>query len=133
MPVSEHPCELDPVLVKADDWWPVEIEGMPDFSTSMKRVYAWYQNQILDRPPVRFIAHNAFLEAANQDISALSRQEKEDWWFNTELQVDLFERSVAGHRFHGETFPVFFPNLGPDVYALTEPADFPGVTPGEPR
>jgi hypothetical protein len=107
----------DPVLIKADDWWPIEIEGMPDFTLSMKRVYAWYQNQILDRPPVRFIAHNAFLEAAKQDISAFSRQEKEDWWFNVELQVDLFERSFAGHRFYGETFPVFFPNLGPDVYA----------------
>ena len=117
MTVSSQPCVHDPVLIKADDWWPVEIEGMPDFTSSMKRVYAWYQNQILDRPPVRFIAHNAFLEAAKQDISALSRQEKEDWWFNVELQVDLFERSVAGHRFHGETFPVFFPNLGPDVYA----------------
>jgi hypothetical protein len=25
------------------DWWDVELEGMPDFEMSMKRVYAWYE------------------------------------------------------------------------------------------
>ncbi|MDT8305671.1 MAG: hypothetical protein RRC07_07020, partial [Anaerolineae bacterium] len=29
----------------------------------------------------------------------------------------LFEQSIAGQTFHGETFPVYWPNLGPEVYA----------------
>lgn len=103
--------------MKMDDWWTVEIEGMPQFEMAMKRVYAWYENEIIDRPPVRFMAHNAFLEAAKEDIAALSSEEKEAWWFDAELQVDLFMKSIEGRRFHGETFPVYFPNLGPDVYA----------------
>ena len=103
--------------IMAQHRWVVEIEGMPHFDMAMKRIDAWYENEIIDRPPVRFIAHNAFLEAAKQDISTFSRQEKEAWWFDSELQVDLFIRSINGKRFHGETFPVFFPNLGPDVYA----------------
>lgn len=98
-------------------WWTVEIEGMEDFDLSMQRVYAWYENEIIDRPPVRFMAHNAFLDAATEDISDLSPSEKKAWWFDVEAQVDLFTRSIEGRRFHGETFPVFFPNLGPDVYA----------------
>ncbi len=97
--------------------WSVEIEGMDDFDLSMKRVYAWYENEIIDRPPVRFVAHNAFLEAAKEDISQLSPAGKKAWWFDGEVQVDLFIKSIAGRKFHGETFPVFFPNLGPDVYA----------------
>jgi hypothetical protein len=84
---------------------------------AMKRVYAWFDNQIVDRPPIRFMAHNAFLEAATEDIADLSKEEKEAWWFNVELQIDLFNKSIEGRRFHGETFPVYFPNLGPDVYA----------------
>jgi hypothetical protein len=104
-------------VIKTQDRWSIEIEGMPHFEMAMKRVDAWYENEIIDRPPVRFIAHNAFLETAKQDISNYSPQEKESWWFDAELQVDLFIRSIAGRRFHGETFPVFFPNLGPDVYA----------------
>ena len=34
-----------------------------------------------------------------------------------EYQVDLFERSIEGRTFHGETFPIYWPNLGPNVYA----------------
>lgn len=103
--------------------WTVEIEGMADFDMSMKRVYAWYENEVIDRPPVRFVAHNAFLEAAKEDISQLSAAEKKAWWFDVEMQIDLFERSIEGRSFYGETFPVFFPNLGPDVYAAFYGAD----------
>ena len=95
----------------------VEIEGMDDFAMSMDRIDAWYQNLIIDRPPVRFVAHNEFLESAKEDISDLSPEEKKAWWFDVETQVSLFEKSIEGCRFHGETFPVYFPNLGPDVYA----------------
>jgi hypothetical protein len=97
--------------------WTVEIEGMADFDMSMKRVYAWYENELIDRPPVRFVAHNAFLDAAKEDISQLPPTEKKAWWFDVETQVELFIKSIEGRKFHAETFPVFFPNLGPDVYA----------------
>jgi hypothetical protein len=99
------------------DWWSVEIEGMPGFDMAMQRVYAWYQNEVIERPPIRFEAHNAFLEAAKEDISNLSKEGKKAWWFDAETQVALFEKSIEGRRFHGETFPVFWPNLGPEVYA----------------
>lgn len=100
-----------------ETWWEIELQGMPHFDMAMKRVYAWFENEIIDRPPVRFMAHNAFLDQATEDIAHLSRAEKKTWWFDAELQVDLFVKSVDGKKFNGETFPVYFPNLGPDVYA----------------
>jgi hypothetical protein len=100
-----------------EDWWTVDIEAMANFNLSMERIYAWYENEIIDRPPVRFVAHNAFLEEATEDISTLSPSEKKAWWFDVETQIALFQQSIEGRRFHGETFPIFFPNLGPDVYA----------------
>lgn len=27
-------------------WWKVELENMPQFEMAMKRVYAWFENQI---------------------------------------------------------------------------------------
>jgi hypothetical protein len=99
------------------DWWTVDIEGLPEFDLAMRRVYAWLDNQILDRPPIRFQAHNAFLESATEDIADWLPEEKRAWWFDVEAQVDLFIQSIEGRRLHAETFPVFFPNLGPDVYA----------------
>lgn len=103
--------------------WSLEIEGMPQFDMAMQRVEAWYQNEIIDRPPVRFQAHNAFLNAATEEIEKLTQEEKKNWWFDVELQVDLFVKSIDGRRFHGETFPVYFPNLGPEVYAAFYGAD----------
>lgn len=95
-------------------WWTVELEGMPDFEAAMKRVYAWFEGAVLDRPPIRFVAHNAFVEQANQ---AYPSDNLKDRWFDAEFQVETFLASIAGQRFHGETFPVFWPNLGPEVYA----------------
>jgi hypothetical protein len=104
-------------VIPNQERWSLELENMPQFDMAINRVYAWYENQIIDRPPVRFMAHNAFLEAATEDIADLSKSEKEAWWFDVELQVDLFINSIEGRQFHAETFPVYFPNLGPDVYA----------------
>lgn len=104
-------------MVDTSQFWSLEIEGMPHFEKAMERVYAWYENEIIDRPPVRFQAHNAILTQATDNISNLSPEKKKEWWFNVELQVDLFMRSLEGRHFHAETFPVFSPNLGPDVYA----------------
>ena len=98
------------------DWWSLDLEGMPHFDESMKRVYAWYENEIIDRPPIRFMAHNAFLNAATEEVAAMSREDKKAWWYDAETQVDLFLKSIHGRQFYGETFPVFFPNLGPDAY-----------------
>ncbi len=96
------------------DWWTVELEGMPDFEAAMKRVYAWFEGEIIDRPPIRFMAHNAFVEQANQ---AYPSNNLKDRWFDAEFQVETFRKSIEGQRFYGETFPVFWPNLGPEVYA----------------
>jgi len=95
-------------------WGNLALEGMPDFEMAMKRIYAWYESEIIDRPPVRFVAHNAFIEQANQ---AYPSDNIKDRWFDAEFQVDTFLKSTEGQTFHGETFPVFWPNLGPEVYA----------------
>jgi hypothetical protein len=105
----------DPLVKPA--WWTVEIEGMPHFDMAMKRVYAWFENEMIDRPPIRFQAHNAFLASVTEEVANLSKEGKRAWWFDVEAQVDLFIKSIEQRRFLGETFPVFFPNLGPNVYA----------------
>jgi hypothetical protein len=103
--------------------WTLDLEGMPHFDTAMQRVEAWYQNEIIDRPPIRFKAHNAFLNAATDEIKKLSREGKKAWWFDVERQVDLFLKSIKGRNYHGETFPIYFPNLGPEIYAAFYGAD----------
>jgi hypothetical protein len=92
------------------------LENKPDFEQAMRRVEAWFAGEMIDRPPVRFIAHNAFLDSG-ADLAGLTAEERRARWLDPEYQVERFLSSIAGRTFHGETFPVYFPNLGPDVYA----------------
>jgi hypothetical protein len=109
--------------------WDVELECKPDFSMSMQRIYAWYHQHIIDRPPVRFNRHNVEYEGGNEDWKPEWRSMK-DKWFDIEYQVDRFEKTIQGKRFWGETFPVFWPNLGPSVFSATYgcPLEFADVT-----
>ena len=92
------------------------LENKPDFEQALRRVKAWFAGEMLDRPPVRFIAHNAFLDSG-ADLAGLSAEERRARWLDPEYQIDRFLLSIDGRTFRGETFPVYFPNLGPDVYA----------------
>lgn len=94
--------------------WQVELDNMPGFEMSMQRVYAWFDGEVIDRPPIRFQAHNAFVEQANTIYPSDNLKGR---WFDEIFQVETFLKSIEGRVFHGETFPVFWPNLGPEVYA----------------
>ncbi|HML22264.1 MAG TPA: hypothetical protein PKD09_11495 [Aggregatilinea sp.] len=98
------------------DWWNVELAGKPDFETAMKRLYAWYDGDILDRVPVRFVAHNAAFNLGDAEGKRPAAEQKKRW-FEIERRVDDYVKSIEGKRYHGETFPMFDPNLGPDIYA----------------
>jgi hypothetical protein len=96
--------------------WDIELEGKPDFARAMERVYAWFAQAVVDRPPIRFSMHNA--EYSRSVATAGRRWDSlEDRWCDAEFQVESFVASIRGERYLAETFPVFWPNLGPGVYA----------------
>jgi hypothetical protein len=92
----------------------LELETKPDFVQAMERVYAWYEGEILDRVPVRFAGHN-------EEFNVIDRSDRwdtlRDRWFDVEYRVETFLAAVREKSFLGETFPVFWPNLGPNVFA----------------
>ncbi len=100
----------------------MELKGKPDFEQALQRVEAWFNHELLDRPPVRFSQTNAAFSgpSAFADTSWPSLRAR---WFDAEYQVDQFLASIQGRTFYGETFPVFSPNLGPNVYAAFHGAE----------
>ncbi len=96
--------------------WNLDIEGKPDFDIAMKRVYAWYEQEVIDRPPIRFSEHNADFSASHI-LQGRSWPDLKAKWFDAQFHLDFFIESIRGKRFHAETFPIFWPNLGPEVYA----------------
>jgi hypothetical protein len=89
------------------------LETKPDYQTCVDRIEAWFQGEILDRVPIRFHRHNAEYDILHTSNHASIK----DRWFDAEFQADEFLRSIKGMRFNAETFPVYVPNLGPNVYA----------------
>lgn len=97
------------------DWWELDLLNKPDSDMAMRRIYAWYEQEMLDRPPIRFTAHNADF-AAPHLLAKRSWPDLKSRWFDAEFQVDFFIESIKGRVFHAETFPVFWPNLGPEIF-----------------
>jgi hypothetical protein len=93
----------------------MEIHNKPDFARAMERIEAWFAGELLDRPPIRFSLHNAEYEHASAMAGRWPNLKSR--WFDAEYQVDRFLENIRGRTFYGETFPVFWPNLGPNVYA----------------
>lgn len=92
-----------------------KLINKPDLDEALARIDAWFRQEVIDRPPVRFTAHNS----SHVD----QPHPKDRWpnlkarWFDAEYQVDFFINSMRGVKFLAETFPVFMPNLGPEVYS----------------
>ena len=94
----------------------LELESKPDFVASMKRIYAWYDGEILDRAPVRFSAHNEAYGVIDENKRWKTLKDR---WFDTEYQVESFIKRVENNVFQGETFPIFFPNIGPNFFGAS--------------
>lgn len=94
----------------------IPLDTKPDFECCLQRIEAWFHQAVIDRPPVRFYKHNAQFESG-EALDKSRWETLEARWFDTEYQLDVFERSILGREFHAETFPVFMPNLGPSVYS----------------
>lgn len=96
--------------------WPLNLSTKPDADRCLDRIEAWLEQQIIDRPPVRFYKHNIQFEEG-EALDTRRWPSLEARWLDVDYQLESYERSIAGKVFHGETFPVFFPNLGPNVYS----------------
>ena len=93
-----------------------DLKTKPDTEKALARVQAWLKHEMIDRPPIRFSAHNSDYAAAHA-MKGRSWPDLKSRWFDAEYQVDYFLHSIQGLQFLAETFPIFWPNLGPEVYS----------------
>jgi len=91
----------------------MQLECKPDLDRSLERFEAWWDGQIIDRPPVTIYTPSGRDVKTPDKTHATLR----DRWLDVEYNVAAFEASIAGELFLGDTFPMFFPNVGPEVCA----------------
>jgi len=104
----------------SNKWWDLNLENKPDFDMAMKRIYAWYNGEIIDRAPIIFYGHGWFVR---ENFKNKHWDTFKDKWFDVEYQVESFIDSIKNRKFLAETFPIYFPNLGPNVYSAFYGAD----------
>ena len=90
------------------------LKTKSDVDQAMERLHAWLNHEILDRVPVQFHRQDM---TRRIDKSISGWESIKDRWFDSEYQVNKFIDSIQNREFLAESFPVFWPNLGPDVYA----------------
>jgi len=94
--------------------WNVELENMPHFMKSAERIKAWLEGEVVDRAPIRFSQHNSDFNAKEYEKTWPTLKDR---WMDTEFVVNDYVRRLGNKPLLAETFPVFFPNLGPNWYA----------------
>lgn len=100
----------------------------PDFDACLARIYAWYEQSIIDRPPVRFLHHS--IEHEKLRTIKGPWKTSEERWLDVDFQVQAYMDSLETSEFLGETFPVYWPDLSSVAYNLFlgQPAVFDDVT-----
>jgi len=92
----------------------MELSLKPDFDRAVERLEAWWHGEVLDRPCVQMHVarpgtHRPFPEKKHATLR--------ERWMDVEYQVESCLRSCERTYYVGEAFPVYVPNLGPDVCA----------------
>ena len=100
----------------------MDIEGMPYFDKSMERIEAWFEHEIVDRAPIRFHITRPEKNQTGGSGAPAAKPPKlygslRERWFDYECIIDRFHENLSGRQFIAESFPVYYPNLGPGVYA----------------
>jgi hypothetical protein len=91
------------------------FELKPDYERSKQRIDAFWERELIDRPVVQFGLAKPPQERVPlpQSHHATSAER----WLDAQYQADLKLATLSNQEFLGDTMPVAYPNLGPEVFA----------------
>ncbi len=92
-----------------------ELQLKPNFGRTIDRFEAWWNCQVLDRPPVtlRAAAPASGTAPPPRPQPALLR----DRWMDVQYVVDTAVHAISRRVYPGDSFPMFWANLGPEITA----------------
>jgi hypothetical protein len=91
------------------------LEFKPHLDQTMKRMEAFWEHSVLDRPVAQFTVDKPAgervpLPEANHATSA-------ERWLDVDYQSRLADAELSNRLYPGDSLPVAFPNLGPEILA----------------
>jgi len=90
-------------------------ELKPDYERTKQRIDAFWERELLDRPVVQFGLAKPPEERVPLPIS--HHADPAARWLDTEYQTELRTASLVNRDYLGDTLPIAYPNLGPEIFA----------------
>lgn len=87
----------------------------PDFDTTQKRMEAFWTNELIDRPLVHF--HLSKPASEQVPLPESHHTTAEQRWMDAQFQAEHALARLSNQIFMGDTLPIAFPNLGPEVFS----------------
>lgn len=87
----------------------------PDYERTQQRIEAFWERELLDRPLVQFGLAKPREERV--PLPASHHPDPAARWLDTQYQTELKAATLANHEFMGDTLPIAYPNLGPEIFA----------------
>jgi hypothetical protein len=87
----------------------------PDFEKTMQRMDAFWERSVLDRPVTQF-----YLEKPRDQhlpLPVSGHASTGERWLDVDYQAELTLAQLSNRLFLGDSLPVAFPNLGPEILA----------------
>jgi hypothetical protein len=91
------------------------FEFKADYEESKERIDAFWECELIDRPVVQFGLAKPPQECVSLPVS--NHATPADRWLDTGYQAELKLAQLSNHEFLGDSMPVAFPNLGPEVFS----------------
>jgi hypothetical protein len=89
-----------------------------DWEQAKRRMVAWWEGEVIDRPCVQITAPRDGCEQAWHDSHSRSPDVSlEQWWTDVDYVVQRTAKRMEATFFGGEAFPNFAANIGPDAFA----------------
>lgn len=91
------------------------FELKPDFDDVLNRFEAWWNCEIVDRPAVSIAFQKPAAEC--RPVPAKQHATIRDRWMDTDHMVATAEAWLRNTVFMGESLPIAWPNLGPELFS----------------
>ena len=91
------------------------FEFKPDYEKTLARIDAFWERELIDRPVVMF----GLLKPPEEQVPWPESRHAtpEERWTDAQYHADLALAAAQNHEFLGDTLPVTFPNLGPEIFS----------------
>ena len=90
------------------------FECKPDYEISHARYQAFWDRQIVDRPPVCFAFRR---EDAPPPKARPACPSWKDWWLDIDRRVDELAEGIEQTEYLYDALPIAWPNLGPEIFS----------------